>query len=274
MKRKTFLDKIDVQSPCNENWDEMFGNDEIRFCSHCAKNVHNLSAMTRQKAEELVKNSKGGLCVRYVKNPSGKLVSAPKKLTNIKRRATIAASVLATSLALTTHTYAQGEPIVKKENVVQNDKTQANQDKSKQGFSTISGTIKDANDALILNAKVTLKDTKNEKIWETKTDENGEYIFRNLEPSVYEITAYSIGFKKLVISNIEVLKDSILEKNLSLEIEAIMGDIVVAPSDEIIKEIQSLPVNKNSSEIMNLKPINYPKEKSKNKKFKPKKKKN
>ena len=59
MKKKKLLDSINVKSPCSESWDEMFGNDEVRFCSHCAKNVHNLSAMTRQKAKELIKNSNG-----------------------------------------------------------------------------------------------------------------------------------------------------------------------------------------------------------------------
>ena len=113
--KKDFLDSINVKSPCSESWDEMKGNDEVRFCSHCAKNVHDISAMTRAKAEKLVKNSNGKLCVRYVKNPNGKLITTPPKLTQIKRRATFAAGILATSLTFSALTYAQGQPIQSKE---------------------------------------------------------------------------------------------------------------------------------------------------------------
>ena len=29
------LDQIQVDSPCNAEWDSMTGNDQIRFCDHC-----------------------------------------------------------------------------------------------------------------------------------------------------------------------------------------------------------------------------------------------
>jgi hypothetical protein len=34
---KKFIDSIRVADPCHESWDEMTGNDRVRFCSHCAK---------------------------------------------------------------------------------------------------------------------------------------------------------------------------------------------------------------------------------------------
>jgi hypothetical protein len=285
MKRKNFLDKIEVKSPCSESWDEMFGNNEVRFCSHCAKNVHDISAMTRQKAEKLVKESNGNLCVRYVKTPNGKLISAPQTLTKITRRATIVASVLATSLTFTSLTYAQGKPIKTTNNKIQLQKDKSKNNDITQELATISGTIKDANDAVVFGAKVTLKDSRTEKLQETKSNDNGEFLFKNVEPSVYELTVESQGFKKSVHQNIEIEKDVILEKIIVLEVGAIMGDLVIIeqPIDtpvtkpsEIIQErgVLELPINGRSFITMGLFSATCPEEKPKNKKSKPKKKKN
>ena len=43
-ERTDALDRIRVASPCSADWDEMTGNDEVRFCRHCSRHVHDLSA--------------------------------------------------------------------------------------------------------------------------------------------------------------------------------------------------------------------------------------
>ena len=63
MSKMSFIDGIEVKSPCGESWDEMAGNDIVRFCSHCSKNVNNLSELTRRQAEKLFRKSGGSLCV-------------------------------------------------------------------------------------------------------------------------------------------------------------------------------------------------------------------
>src|SRR5215203_4988417 len=173
--KKDFLDSINVKSPCGENWDEMMGSDAVRFCSHCAKDVHDLSAMTRQRAEKLVKDSNGKICVRYVKTPQGKLLTAPPRFTQIKRQARVAAGALAASLALSTLAYAQGEPVKLKENQAQSIKNKSKTSETRKDFSVISGTVTDAYEAVIPGAKVTLRDINNLKVRHTITDENGFY---------------------------------------------------------------------------------------------------
>jgi hypothetical protein len=277
MKRKTFLDKIDVKTPCNESWDEMIGNDEVRFCSHCAKNVHDISAMTRQKAEKLVKKSNGNLCIRYVKTPTGKLITAPPKFTQIRRNAIIAASVLATSLTFTTLAYAQGEPVKPKDNVTQTNKVKS---EIKQGFATVSGEVQDENGAVIPNVKVILRDTKTDKVHQTKTNNEGNYEFKDIEPSIYELSIESMGFKKSVWRNIKIENDTKFENAVVLEVsETTMG--VVATIEEPIttteteietkiqaKQIVELPINGRTFTTMGLFPGVSPKEKP----IKPKKK--
>jgi hypothetical protein len=86
---KNFLKNVTVPTPCPANWDSMIGNDQVRFCEHCSLDVHNLSQMTRAKAERLVAQSNGRLCVRYHQDPTGKPLTLPvgQKLHRIRGRA-------------------------------------------------------------------------------------------------------------------------------------------------------------------------------------------
>jgi hypothetical protein len=65
------LSEIKIASPCTASWDEMHGDDRVRYCHDCQLNVYNLSAMTRRQAETLVKEKEGRLCVRFYKRRDG-----------------------------------------------------------------------------------------------------------------------------------------------------------------------------------------------------------
>src|SRR5688572_20020017 len=41
-ERETGLTQIRVASPCRARWDEMEGDERVRFCGHCQKNVYHL----------------------------------------------------------------------------------------------------------------------------------------------------------------------------------------------------------------------------------------
>lgn len=69
------LESVSVASPCNADWDAMHGDDRSRFCSGCAKNVYNLSALTKSEAETLLLEKEGKLCVRYFQRPDGTMLT-------------------------------------------------------------------------------------------------------------------------------------------------------------------------------------------------------
>lgn len=75
-RRLPMLDDIRVASPCHERWDAMTGDEQARFCGSCKKNVYNLSAMTREAAEALVRSKEGDLCVRYFRRTDGTILTA------------------------------------------------------------------------------------------------------------------------------------------------------------------------------------------------------
>jgi len=74
-KPRISLDIIDVKNPCTASWEQMRGDDRVRFCKHCNLNVYNLSAMTRESAEDLVNAREGRLCVQFIRRADGTLLT-------------------------------------------------------------------------------------------------------------------------------------------------------------------------------------------------------
>ncbi len=82
------LDRIKIASPCTADWRFMLGNDLVRFCGQCNKNVYNLSAMTRPQAEDLIRRMEGKLCARYYMRRDGTILTSdcPVGLRAFKQR--------------------------------------------------------------------------------------------------------------------------------------------------------------------------------------------
>ncbi len=98
------LENLRIATPCQADWDEMGGDERVRFCGRCEKNVYNLSAMTRAEAEALVGNQEGRVCVRLYQRRDGTVLTAdcPVGVRRERLRARIWSSVsgLAASAAL------------------------------------------------------------------------------------------------------------------------------------------------------------------------------
>jgi hypothetical protein len=90
------LDNIRVAAPCSSNWNEMVGDERVRFCQQCSLNVYNLSSMTRREAETLISSTEGRLCVRYYRRRDGTVLTknCPAGLRAIKRRVSRTASAM------------------------------------------------------------------------------------------------------------------------------------------------------------------------------------
>jgi len=70
------LENLRIATPCTADWNEMSGSDKVRFCGLCEKNVYNLSAMTRDEAERLVRKKDGRMCVRLYQRHDGTVLTA------------------------------------------------------------------------------------------------------------------------------------------------------------------------------------------------------
>jgi hypothetical protein len=69
------LQQVSVASPCQASWEDMPGEERVRFCVGCKKHVYNLSAMPRDEAEALLKEKGESLCVRFYRRTDGKILS-------------------------------------------------------------------------------------------------------------------------------------------------------------------------------------------------------
>jgi hypothetical protein len=97
------LDRVRIAAPCEADWDEMRGDERVRFCQRCSLNVYNLSAMTRREAERLVTRTEGArLCVRFYRRKDGTMLtrSCPVGFRALKHRASrIAGATFATLIS-------------------------------------------------------------------------------------------------------------------------------------------------------------------------------
>jgi hypothetical protein len=82
------LDHVTVAAPCSADWNEMAGDEQVRFCSQCSLNVYNLSSMSTREAESLIARTEGRLCVRFYRRSDGTILTnnCPVGLRAIRRR--------------------------------------------------------------------------------------------------------------------------------------------------------------------------------------------
>jgi hypothetical protein len=96
---KSPLDRVTVAAPCGVGWENMVGDERVRFCGQCSLNVYNLSGMTKSEAERLVAQAEGRLCIRYYRRADGTILTkdCPVGLRAIRRRAARVATACASA---------------------------------------------------------------------------------------------------------------------------------------------------------------------------------
>lgn len=99
------LDRVRIAKPCQVPWSSMQGGEVTRHCGSCKKNVHNLSAMTKNEAESFLASQAavGEVpCITYYRRLDGTLVAEDCSIGSAKVRrkkllifATVAAAAAA-----------------------------------------------------------------------------------------------------------------------------------------------------------------------------------
>ena len=100
------LDGMAVAAPCSADWKQLTGDDRVRTCGACTKNVYNLTEMTRVEAEALILAKEGKLCVRYFQRRDGTMLQKDCTIGGSERRrrrfiAVGVSAVLAVGVAVT-----------------------------------------------------------------------------------------------------------------------------------------------------------------------------
>lgn len=244
-KASDLLDRIKIPEPCSANWDEMVGNDQVRFCTHCSKHVTNISEMTRKRARELVARSHGRLCIRYYHRPDGTVQTLPERngpLYRIKRRASkIAAGAFSAALSLSATAAAQTPAQTDQSNTTSCQQAiQVNNSPRSifdSGSASITGTVSDPNGAVIPGATVTLISAGGLARNGT-TDEAGQYSFQNLEAGDYVLRVFAPGFKSFTVQNLTLHDGDAQRTDASLEpgqeVATVGGAMAISASDPLV----------------------------------------
>ena len=97
--------------------------------------------------------------------------------------------------------------------------------------STVSGTVKDQNEALVAGATITLIDSRTKAERTATTNDAGFFIFANVLAGDYRITAEGGGFKKTEVHSVKVDVSIPATVNLILETGQISETVQTTASD-------------------------------------------
>jgi hypothetical protein len=98
-RRLPVLPNIRMANPCPADWNAMRGDDRVRACGTCNKNVYNFSALTRADAEALIVAKHGDVCAQYWQRADGTILLSDCTVQLTRRRRTLAAFAAVTALA-------------------------------------------------------------------------------------------------------------------------------------------------------------------------------
>jgi hypothetical protein len=87
---------------CTQRWDDMVGDERVRLCAGCDRQVFNLSEMTRAEAEAVLATHGVTPCVRFYRRPDGTVMTSdcPSGVRPAPRRLAVVATSLAASATL------------------------------------------------------------------------------------------------------------------------------------------------------------------------------
>lgn len=110
------FDRLRVAKNCPASWNRMIGDDKVRHCTLCNRNVYNFTNMTRDEVQQVVDAHQRKLCARFYLRHDGTIMTKDCGLA-VRRRVKLtvwAASFLAlfglSTMGTTTYAGAVADP--------------------------------------------------------------------------------------------------------------------------------------------------------------------
>jgi len=122
-------------------------------------------------------------------------------------------------------------------------------------YGTILGTVTDATGAVVPGAKIGVQDQATGVERTAPTDDGGDYVFVNLDPGTYTITASAPNLATVKNEGIVLPARETVRSDFKLQVQSMNQQIVVTSKQEVVsenlteassmsgKEIDSLPLN-------------------------------
>ena len=101
---------------------------------------------------------------------------------------------------------------------------------------SISGVVKDAQQAVIAGAKVTLTSTLQGSSREVSTSNDGSFVFTPVQPGAYRLSIEAAGFKKFEQTDLRIFaNDRILLGDIALSVGAVTESVTVEATATVIQ---------------------------------------
>lgn len=114
----------------------------------------------------------------------------------------------------------------------------------------IDGSVQDSSGASVANAAVTAIEVKTQAKSTAKTSDDGHFTFPTLTPGTYTVTIESSGFRKAVLSGIELTVAGTVNQIITLEVGAVSDSINVEANGTTVETTDS-----SISRAINLKEV-------------------
>lgn len=227
MSKDRSANEFQIKQPCGESWEEMTGSDTVRFCSHCAKSVNNISNMRRKDALRMVRASNGRICIRYIEDPATAQPIFLTRLRKIAANSAVPAGVLATTLALTGTSSAQVESVPQTE--IRAEQVATGERPATEPSAAISGYVLDPKGAAVPFALVSIT---NEALYDYRianADAEGHYEFTSLPAGTYKLRAEAPGFEPIELGSLALGEGSRSRRDPQLGLQQAAEIVEVSP---------------------------------------------
>ena len=128
---------------------------------------------------------------------------------------------------------------------------------SQETTGTITGTVTDAQDALVPDAVLTLSNLEQGAGRNATSNQQGIYEFKFLEPGRYQVTASRTGFRQLVKTDLVLTVGQTMRVDFALQLGDVNQSISVSDTRSQMLETESSEVSQviNSTQVADL-PLN------------------
>jgi hypothetical protein len=213
------LDRIRIATPCPVSWDQMTGDNRVRFCDSCQLNVYNISELTQGEAVKLLLSTEGRLCARIYRRSDGTVLTkdCPVGLHALRLRLSKKTAALFAAVVSLAGAALGQQPAAKDGKTACTPQTRVTlAETSPDQTQVITGTARDPAGGGIPGATITVinEATKEEKV--TAADEAGKFKFDSLSPGSYRVRIQARDFMTSEITNL------VLEKGQTVDLDTIV----------------------------------------------------
>lgn len=230
-QRPDSLDRMRIASPCHVGWENMTGDDKMRFCNQCNLHVYNISEMTSEQTMSLIAKAEGRVCARLYRRADGTVLTrdCPVGLRALRKRVSRRAGVVLTAiLSLFSGIVGQTRPQEGK-SASRNGAIKTKRTAVKVEQTMLTGVVMDQVGAVIPGAKITLINEVSNETVKASSSEDGDFKYSNLVAGKYTLEIEAAGFQSHKFIHFEINSSELVrvEATLQFGVDVLMVGVLV-----------------------------------------------